>query len=121
MGLSEPRLDSSLLDETVAFQTQKMSANRVIGELERGCQLIHGFVRVPAAAEEFDPACFPAIALANLRPSLRNGTVRGKQVKAVGAAVSAAFPFLGHSAFGLPCSAFDVCFLRSPLCFLLGA
>jgi hypothetical protein len=47
MWLAEPRLESSLLDEAVAFQTEKMSANRVIGELECGCELIHGLFTRP--------------------------------------------------------------------------
>src|SRR5690349_9596195 len=41
MWLSEPWLDSRLLNETVAFQTEEMSANRVVGKLERGCKFIH--------------------------------------------------------------------------------
>ena len=45
--LSEPRLNSGLLNETVACQTEKMSANRVIGELERGRELIHGLFARP--------------------------------------------------------------------------
>jgi hypothetical protein len=58
MWLPEPRLDSSLLDETVAFQTEKMSANRVIGELERGCQFIHGLFARPQLLKNSTPRAF---------------------------------------------------------------
>ena len=43
---------------TVAFQTQKMSANRVIGELECGCQLIHGLFACPQLLKNSTPRAF---------------------------------------------------------------
>ena len=58
MWLSEPRLDSSLLDETVAFQTEKMSANRVIGELECGCEVVHGLLAPPQLLKNLPARAF---------------------------------------------------------------
>lgn len=91
MRLSEPRLDSSLLHETVAFQTEKMSANRVIGELKRGCKLIHALFTRPQLLKNSPPRAFQQ----SLSPTsvFHSETVRSaaNQVKVVGAA---AFPFL---------------------------
>src|SRR5689334_19052388 len=58
MWLSEPRLDSSLLDETVAFQTEQMSSNRIVGELERSCEFIHGLFARPQLLKNLPARAF---------------------------------------------------------------
>src|SRR5689334_945773 len=58
MWLSESRLDSSLLDETVAFQTEKMRANRVVGELEHGCKVVHGLFARPQLLKNLPARAF---------------------------------------------------------------
>src|SRR5687768_2405625 len=41
MRLPETRLHSSPLDEAVTFQADQVCAHGVVGEIQRGCEIIH--------------------------------------------------------------------------------